>query len=70
MVYGDRKHWTQKNADHGDRDRSCSKGRYKPNYQLEAFMFEFFFYQKIITERDLQNREEGINVDGFDGSDL
>ena len=36
VVYDDRKHWTQKDADYSDGDRSCVKGRDKPDYQLEA----------------------------------
>jgi len=48
VVHGDREHWTQKQADHGDGNHGCGKGGDKPNYELEAILQSEFTKKKIL----------------------
>jgi hypothetical protein len=70
VVHSDRIYGTQKNADYGDRDDSCGKGRDKPNYQLATFFLRVNELSNKQLGWNLQHRQEGIDVNRIIGSNL
>ena len=71
VVYGDGIHWAQDYTDYGYGNGGRDEGRHEPNYQLETLFFSRWwmleFNQKMRKGGDLQHRDEGVNVDCFNG---